>query len=61
MMECFSPETIDHLKYYVYTYADPTNHEIFYIGKGTGNRIFAHEKMLPRIVMKVIKLNALTN
>lgn len=44
MMECFSPETIDHLKYYVYTYADPTNHEIFYIGKGTGNRIFAHEK-----------------
>lgn len=29
--------------YYVYGLVDPRNNSIFYIGKGSGNRIFAHE------------------
>ena len=32
------------LKHYVYRLIDPRNGETFYIGKGTGNRGFAHAK-----------------
>ena len=28
--------------YYVYVYIDPRNHQVFYIGKGTGSRMNAH-------------------
>jgi hypothetical protein len=30
------------LKYYVYLYVDPRDDTIFYVGKGNGNRAFAH-------------------
>lgn len=30
------------LKYYVYIYIDPRNDEIFYVGKGKGDRCFSH-------------------
>lgn len=30
------------LKAYVYVYIDPRNGEVFYIGKGRGNRLFSH-------------------
>ena len=30
------------LGYYIYLYIDPDTHEIFYVGKGKGNRAFAH-------------------
>jgi uncharacterized protein len=30
------------LKFYVYIYRDPRNREIFYVGKGQGNRAFSH-------------------
>lgn len=41
-MRSFSPEVVAKLKTYVYRLIDPRNGETFYIGKGTGNRVFAH-------------------
>ncbi len=35
-------EVAETLKSYVYIYTDPHNGEIFYIGKGKGNRLFSH-------------------
>lgn len=32
------------MKFYVYAYIDPTNYQVFYIGKGTGNRYLRHLK-----------------
>ncbi|WP_099159147.1 LEM-3-like GIY-YIG domain-containing protein [Virgibacillus ndiopensis] len=42
MKEQFSKEVINKLKYYVYIYSDPETDEIFYVGKGIGNRVFYH-------------------
>lgn len=38
----FSSPVIKALKYYVYLYIHPITEEIFYVGKGQGNRVFAH-------------------
>lgn len=38
----FPISVIERLKYYVYLLIDPINDEVFYVGKGTGNRIFSH-------------------
>src|SRR5688572_29576351 len=35
-------EVIEKLKTYVYRLIDPRNGETFYVGKGKGNRVFAH-------------------
>ena len=41
-IEAFPPSVIEKLKTYVYRLSDPRNGETFYVGKGKGNRVFAH-------------------
>jgi hypothetical protein len=38
----FPPEVFEKLGTYVYRLFDPRNGETFYVGKGKGNRVFAH-------------------
>ena len=38
----FSQVAIDKIGYYVYLLKNPRNGQIFYIGKGNGNRVFAY-------------------
>ena len=41
-MDKFPPEVIENLKNYVYRLIDPRNGETFYVGRGTGNRLYSH-------------------
>ena len=40
----FTSKVKEKLKHYVYLYLDPRTNVPFYVGKGTGNRCFAHLK-----------------
>ncbi|MEX0792558.1 MAG: hypothetical protein WD045_05445 [Pirellulaceae bacterium] len=42
--DSFPPGVVEKLKTYVYRLIDPRNGETFYVGKGKGNRVFAHIK-----------------
>lgn len=42
LVDAFPSEVIEKLKTYVYRLIDPRNGETFYVGKGKGNRVFAH-------------------
>src|SRR3990167_644699 len=41
-MSKLTQSTIEKLEYYVYLLKDPINNEVFYVGKGKGNRINSH-------------------
>ena len=41
-MEEFPKYMAERIGYYVYILSDPENGEVFYVGKGNGNRVFAH-------------------
>lgn len=41
-IDAFPSEVIHRLKTYVYRLIDPRDGETFYVGKGKGNRVFAH-------------------
>ena len=43
-IDSFPPEVAERLQYYVYRLIDPRNGETFYVGKGKGNRVFAHAR-----------------
>ncbi len=40
--DCFPPGVAEQLNWYVYRLIDPRNGQTFYVGKGQGNRVFAH-------------------
>lgn len=41
-LQSFPPEVAERLKTYVYRLIDPRNGTTFYVGKGKGDRVFAH-------------------
>lgn len=41
-MDRFPKIVASELKYYVYIYSNPLTDEIFYVGKGKGDRVFSH-------------------
>ncbi|MBI3732599.1 MAG: hypothetical protein HY259_03965 [Chloroflexi bacterium] len=53
----FPTSVIERLGYYVYTLADPKTGKVFYVGKGTGNRVFAHATEAIRNPVKSDKLD----
>lgn len=52
----FSQSVIEKLEYYVYLLQDPRTNEIFYIGKGKGNRLFEHVEGAKETDEKIEKL-----
>ena len=43
-MDKFSKELHPKIGHYVYLLIDPRDNSIFYVGKGQGDRVFAHAK-----------------
>ena len=54
-IKSFSSKIIKELGYYVYALVNPKNENIFYIGKGKGNRCFQHLKNSPKANFKITK------
>lgn len=42
MEKSFKQSVIEGLKFYVYALVDPRDNRIFYVGKGSGNRVYQH-------------------
>lgn len=57
MKKRLSQSTVEKLNYYVYALIDPRTNKVFYIGKGKGNRIYAHVEASELVdVKEVIKI-----
>jgi hypothetical protein len=57
MIQLIPQPAIEKLKYYVYRLVDPRSNEIFYIGKGEGNRILDHVNGASKITNKSLMSN----
>jgi len=57
----FNPAVIEKLEYYVYFLEDPRTDEVFYVGKGVGNRIFYHVNDALETDARSDKLNRIRN
>lgn len=55
----FSKKTCEELKHYVYGLIDPRNGQVFYIGRGQGNRVFQHIKDSDNDDIKNNKINTI--
>lgn len=63
MKKRLSQSTVEKLNYYVYALIDPRSKKVFYIGKGKGNRIYAHveasELVDTKEVLKIATIRAI--
>ena len=55
----FKQSVIDNLKCYVYTLVDPRDSQIFYVGKGSGNRVYQHAQAALEDDSKCLKLSTI--
>lgn len=53
----FDIATIEKINYYVYCLVNPIDNQIFYVGKGNGNRVFEHVKCASKHNNKSDKLD----
>jgi hypothetical protein len=53
----FSQAVIENIDFYVYFLQDPRDSEIFYIGKGAGNRVFDHVSCAENLDQETDKLD----
>lgn len=59
MLGRFSEATKDALKFYVYVLVDPVDKKIFYVGKGSGNRVFQHAEDALKDTDESLKLDTI--
>lgn len=55
MKHRLSQSTVEKLGYYVYALIDPRTKKVFYVGKGKGNRIYAHVEASELVDVKEIE------
>ena len=53
----FDNKTIEKLGFYVYALIDPRSKNLFYVGKGLGNRLFMHLRDAIEGDSSTLKLN----
>lgn len=55
MKKHLSQSTIEKLSFYVYALIDPRSKKVFYVGKGKGNRIYAHVEASELVDVKEVE------